>query len=143
MWACHDGFVPIVVDEEMQTNLYRDGRGVQYLCSRIAGEETIKVFEHLQTRYREAVVDLRVGSTNSMTKLNVAVFLRPRANGCRIYANLFAIYGVLGLKVAKARPSKWVYDRHASWELRIQKTLGRGHICHSNQSEDTSLVWQD
>ena len=129
-----DGAHGITVDEFMKKNVYLAGDR-RIMVEKRGDTEVQADFNDYISRYREANVKTPSPNIGDDISLDIAVFVRARGSGCRVYWCLNRFYLVMKLNSYGGQPSQWIKHARPSWEKRLQGSLGVNHLIGSTQTK--------
>ena len=91
--------------------------------------------EQINTRFREGVLEVKVGATAGTLKLTSYVFEKPRSTGTRFFVDLRSMFNALQLSQYRGIPSKWVYASKERWQ-RLCGPLGTSALVMGQDCAD-------
>ena len=128
------------VDEMMAKKVYLH-KGMRIMQEVRKNGEAQFEFEDYWSRHREATLNIPFSSFSADLTFQIAVFVRERGVGCRVYWSMSNLYKLMKLDSYKKVPSKWVYNSVDSWG-KMLKVCGCDHIIHSQLKQRDEVTVQ-
>ena len=136
------------VDEALGKDIYVNDEGVRFLVTLGPdGPARHLDLDAHQAKFKDANIELSVGSAHANVSLVGYVMMFPRACNQRVFWGLFDLYGVLSLTTFGGVRCKWTHAGMPKWARALQTHLPGSHFVfssHRNAGDDKKeLPWSD